>query len=122
MSISRALDSNNDILVRNGRLAIVENSEEAVQHVRTRLQFYTAEWFLDLSAGTPWLQEIFVVPTNLNNIESIIKTRIVLTPGILKLSEFSTAAGNANLRGINISFKAETTYGSVVAEEIYINV
>ena len=122
MSVSRALDSNNDILVRNGRIAIVKDAEEVVQHVRTRLQFYTAEWFLDLSAGTPWLQEVFIRPTNLNNIESIIKTRIALTPGVSRLTEFSTETSNINSRSIDISFSAETTFGNVTAEEIYINV
>lgn len=120
--ISRALDSNNDILVRNGRIAVVEEGAETVQHVRTRLLFYLEEWFLDITAGTPYFQEIFTKPANLANIESIIKTRILATEGVQRLTEFAMVYEGPNTRKLNISFSAETTYGEINNEEVTINV
>jgi hypothetical protein len=121
MGISRALDSNNDIFVQNGRIEIASNGGEVVQRVRTRLQFYLEEWFLDQAAGTPWLQEIFIKPINLNNIESLIKARIALTPGVRTLLEFSLELDSQQSRKLNISFSAETTYGEIINEEVFIN-
>jgi len=121
MAISKALNSTNDLFLLNGRIAMVSEGEQVVQHVRTRLQFYLGEWFLDLSAGTPWLQEIFVTPTNLSNIESILKARIALTPELSSIVDFSMAIGGPTNRSLRINFEAQTSYGLVSAEEIYIN-
>ena len=121
MATARALDSNNDIFVLNGRIAMVDEGSQVVQHVRTRLQFYLEEWFLDLSAGTSWYQEIFVKPINLNNIESILKTRITLTPELESITEFSMELGEPNTRQLKVSFSAETIHGVINQEEIFIN-
>lgn len=112
MAISRALDSNNDLIIENGSLKLVRDAAEAIQHVRTRLLFYLEEWFLDTSAGTPWLQEVMVKPVNLANVESIIKTRIIQTPGVLTLQEFSMEYDTSSRR-LNVQFTAETEYGEI---------
>lgn len=118
--ISRALDSNNDLVVKNGRLAVVSDGAEVVQHVRTRILFYLGEWFANTNAGTPWFQQIFVKPVNLNDIESIIKTRIALTPGVLVLTAFAMDLDKQN-RILKITYAAETIYGEINSEETFIN-
>lgn len=121
MAVSRALNSNNDIFVLGSRIAIVREGEQVVQHVRTRLLFYLEEWFLDLSAGTPWYQEVFVKPANLNNIESVIKARIATTPELSVITSFSMEVESPNTRQLLVSFSAETEYGNIDSEEIFIN-
>ena len=120
--IGKALDSNNDIIVSDGKFKTVEDGAEVVQHVRTRLQFYMEEWFLDIKAGTPYFQQIFTKPANLANIESILKTRILGTPGVEKLINFSLDYEGASVRRLSVSFSAETTYGSIDNEKVSINV
>jgi hypothetical protein len=121
--IGRALDSNNDLIVTSkGSLKLVEDGDETIQHVRTRLQFYLEEWFLDLNAGTPYFQQVFTKPTNLANIESIFKSRILTTPEVLRLTGFSMNYEAGSVRRLNISFSAETTYGVINNEEVTINV
>lgn len=119
--IGRALDSNNDLVVSGGRLAVVEDGAEAVQHVRSRLQFYLEEWFLDLNAGTPYFQNIFTKPANLANIESIFKSRILNTPEVLTLIEFSMDYEGGSSRKLTVNFTAETTYGTIDNEKVTIN-
>ena len=120
--IGRALDSNNDLIIESGQLKTVEGAAETIQHVRTRLLFYLGEWFLDLKSGTPYFQEIFTKPANLANIESIFKSRILNTPGILKLTEFSMDYEGSRTRKLNVSFSAETIYGNINKEKVSINV
>ena len=120
--IGRALDSNNDLIIESGRLKVVKDGAEAVQHVRTRLQFYLEEWFLDLQAGTPYFQQIFTKPANLANIESILKARILGTPEVERLIEFSMNYEGASVRKLTVSFSAETTYGLIDNEKVTINV
>ena len=120
--IGRALDSNNDLIIESGQLKLVENGAETVQHVRTRILFYLEEWFLDLTAGTPYYQQIFTKPANLANIESILKSRILNTPGVSILTEFSMEYEGNSKRKLTVSFSAETIYGSLDGEKVTINV
>lgn len=121
--IGRALDSNNDLIVApKGNLKLVSDGAEVVQHVRTRLQFYLEEWFLDLSAGTPYFQQIFTKPANLANIESIFKSRILNTPEVETLTEFSMDYEGGSVRKLTVSFSAETVYGVINNEKVTINV
>lgn len=120
--IGRGLDSNNDLIIQGGQLRLVEDGAEVVQHVRTRLQFYLEEWFLDLQAGTPYLQQIFTKPVNLANIESIFKSKILNTPGVEKLIEFAMDYEGQSVRRLTVSFSAETTFGTIDNEKVTINV
>jgi len=120
--IERALDINNDILLKNGSFAVVKEGEQVVQHVRTRLQFYLTEWFADKRAGTPWFQEVFVKPFNPGVVENIIKSRIANTPELKEIIEFSMVVDDPATRKLQVSFSAETEYGTINSEEIFINV
>tara|TARA_R110000822_G_scaffold84867_3_gene199023 strand:- start:7009 stop:7374 length:366 start_codon:yes stop_codon:yes gene_type:complete len=120
--ISRSLNSNNDIIIQDGRIKIVEDGAEVVQHVRTRLHFYLEEWFLDLTAGTPYYQEIFTKPANLANIESILKAKVLGTDGVDSLTKFTMDYEGGSSRRLTVSFSAETIYGFIDEEEVAINV
>lgn len=119
--IERALDSNNDILIRNGSFTTVSDGEQVVQHVRTRLLFYLGEWFADKRAGTPWLQQVFTKPFNPQLVETIIKSRILDTPGISRITEFELDFPEPANRKILVTFSAETEFGLINSEEIFIN-
>ncbi len=120
--ISRALDSNNDLIVESGQLKLVTDGAEVVQHVRSRLLFYMEEWFLDINAGVPYLQEIFTKPANIANIESIFKTTILNTPEVSKLLQFSMNYDGESERLLTVFFSAETIFGSIDNEKVTINV
>lgn len=119
--IGRALDSNNDLIVNKGQIQLVEEGAEIVQHVRTRLLFYMEEWFLDLNAGVPYFQQIFVKPVNLANVESIFKTKIIDTPGVDRLVSFSMDYEGGSSRELTVAFSAETIYGIIDNLEVTIN-
>ena len=119
--ISRALDSNNDMLIRNGTFATVIDGAQVVQHVRTRLLFYLGEWFADKRAGVPWFESVFTKPFNVGLTESIIKSVILNTPDVLQLNSFSMAVPDPSNRQLIVSFSAETTFGIIDNEEIFIN-
>jgi len=120
--ISRALDSNNDLIVHNGQFVIVKNGAEIVQHVRTRLLFYANEWFLDLSSGIPYFEQIFVRPVNLGNVESIFKTAILQTPGVDSLINFSMVYEGGSVRKLSVDFEAKTVHDEIITSEVTVNV
>lgn len=120
--IGRALNKNNDLVIEDGEFKLVRDGAEVVQHVRTRLQFYANEWFLDLTAGTPYFEQIFIKPVDLANVESILKTRILQTPGVLRLIDFAMSYIGESQRKLTVTFSAETEYGIIDDEELFINV
>ena len=122
MAISRALDSNNDLQLVNGRINIVEDGAEVVQSVRTRLQFYLGEWYLDRLKGVPWFQEILGKHSDIGNIESLIKQEITETPGFSTLTDFAMKFSDNSLRRLTLGFSAETIYGQIDSEKVTINV
>lgn len=119
--ISRALDSNNDLVIKSGVIQTISNGEEVLQHVRTRLLFYKYEWFLNKNAGVPYFTEIFNKPVDLGKVESVLKSVILKTEGVLKLIEFSTEFNNET-RVLKVSFSAETNWGELNSNEVFLNV
>jgi hypothetical protein len=84
-----------------GELATVTDNEAIAQHTKQRLMFYEGEWFLDLTAGTPWFQYVFVRPHNDVVIESVIKRQILGTPGVAELLSFEMRV-DPNRRAIEV--------------------
>jgi len=119
--IGYALSRDNDIFVGpDGNLATVRDGAEVVQHVRSRLQFFRGEWFLDLEAGTPWFQDVFTKPANLGLVESIIKSRILDTNNVESLTAFSMEFDSIE-RVLTVSFTAVTTFGVIDNVTVTIN-
>lgn len=117
----RALDSNNDLIIREGSLALVEDGAETAQSIRTRLLFYLGEWYLDTLAGVPYYTQIFIKPFNLKVAEQVIKGEILRTNGVNILTSFaSTFEGNT--RKWTIDFSAETTFGVIENETLNLNI
>lgn len=116
--LSRALNENNDIYAEKGACVFLSDSngqgiDRVMQSIRTRLNFYQGEWFLDESAGVPWRQQIFVKPANLAIVESIIKAKISSTYGVNELQAFAMSFDPQN-RTLNIAFSCNTIYGNLL--------
>lgn len=61
--------------------------EDVSQRLKTRLQFFLGEWFLDTSAGTPYLQTILGQgrASKLNHIRTALRARAAETVGVLSV-------------------------------------
>ena len=117
MAVQMALNDDWDIyLDANGDLALVEDGNEVVQHVKQRLDFQQGEWFLDESIGVPWLTDIlgqsFLATNDPNRAfaESIIKETILSTPGVTRLVTFSADFDPVNRAG-TYRFNFDTAWG-----------
>ncbi|KAA0970802.1 hypothetical protein FPY71_10020 [Aureimonas fodinaquatilis] len=50
---------------------------------------HEGEWFLDTSAGVPWIPQILGSPENLPLAEAVIKAEILDTDGVTGITDFS---------------------------------
>ena len=99
--ISLSILPHNDIhLDETGNLVMAHGVEAIGQHIRQRLMFWKNEWFLDLDAGVDWRADVFSVrPDQKDLADAIIKARIVETPGVVSIEEYSSSY-NRTSRGL----------------------
>jgi len=83
----RKLDENGDIVTSG--VQFIATRDEIAQTVSTRLKLFLGEYFRDTTDGTPWFESILGKGTSLSNKESIIRNRILRTPGVIRLTSFS---------------------------------
>lgn len=104
MRIGLAIDpATNDLfLQQDGSLAVVTEAEAVGQHVRQRLKAFAGEWFLDVTAGVPWIRDIFAKQYNPALAEAVVKNEILNTDGVTAINSFSVRF-DRNTRGVIIT-------------------
>ncbi|PHP66557.1 hypothetical protein CSC94_12775 [Zhengella mangrovi] len=106
--------STNDLhLAADGNLAMVTGADAVGQHGRQRINTFEGEWFLDTTAGLPWLSDILGQAYDPELAEAIVKAEILDTAGVTGLSAFSISF-NKTTRGVLIKdIDVLTTEGEV---------
>ncbi|WP_018445508.1 hypothetical protein [Rhizobium gallicum] len=93
--------TNDLFLEADGNLSTVSDAEAVGQHVRQRLSTFTSEWFLDTTAGVPWLDQILGKAYDPALAESVVKAEILNTDGVTEITSFSVSFDKAT-RGLII--------------------
>lgn len=113
----RREDKNADYSFGQGDHTFLVNSTECVaQAVKTRLELWRGQWFLDSEEGTPWRQAVL----GKHNAEAYglaIKQRILNTPGVRGINDFN-AITSPETRKITVTVRIQTLYGetAVISE------
>ncbi|MDO9417043.1 hypothetical protein [Pararhizobium sp.] len=100
----------NDLyLATDGNLAMVTGALAVGQHVRQRLSTFEGEWFLDTTAGVPWLNEILGRGYDPALAESVVKAEILDTDAVTEITTFSVGFNRASrgliIRGVEVLTK-----------------
>jgi len=114
--IRRSFDSNGDYSINS----FIDQSAATIQAVTTRLRLFKGEWFLNLDSGVPWFQRVFVKPARLGEIERIIRSTILQTEGVDKLTKFDLVF-DSSTRKLSVGFEGTTIYGDEFSEVIGLN-
>lgn len=108
---ARKLDENGDIT-----WTFITNNDEIGQTIRTRLRLFLGEYFRDITDGTPWFEQILGKGVSMSAREAALRNRIVRTPGVIRLTYFSTDF-DVNTRKYSVTAGALTTYGLITVTE-----
>lgn len=84
----------------SGSLAVVRDTEAVGQHVRQRLMTHEGEWFLDRTAGVPWVRDILGHGYDPVLAESVLKAEILDTDGVTEITSFSVRF-DVEVRGLS---------------------
>ena len=110
----RKLDESGDIVTQGSMF--LTGREEIEQTIKTRLRLFLGEYFRDITDGTPWFEQILGKGTSMSAREAALRNRIVRTPGVVRLTSFSTDF-DLNTRTYSVTAGALTTYGLITVTE-----
>jgi len=97
------------VLAVDGDLRLNFGATSIAQDIAQRLRFFSGEWFLDTSAGVPWLP-ILGQRYAESSVRTAIRTEILATPGVSALQSLDLAF-DASTRELSIAWSVSTDYG-----------
>jgi hypothetical protein len=107
----RQMDANGDMTFGQSSANFLVNTPAAVaQACTTRLGLWTKEWFLDLTAGTPYMTDVLGTGTQALY-DAAIQERILGTPGMIGLEAYSSSF-DGTTRQLTVSVIGVTQYGT----------
>ena len=95
-------------------LLLVDGEDAVAQHLSQRLNTFAGEWFLDLRLGVPYLQQVLVKNPDPVVLDSVFKSEIIHTPGIVELQAFELRL-DAGTRQLQLSFTAVADSGAIIS-------
>lgn len=91
-----------DLAFTNGDVTLVD---DPAQRLAQRLRFVKGEWFLDATAGVPYLDTILKKGPNLGHVRSAFRAAILGTEGVSDVDELELDF-DRNTRRLSLSFTA----------------
>jgi hypothetical protein len=89
---------------------IADTPQTVAQSIYTRLLLWQGEYWLDLNAGTPWLQQVLGKPVGPGNPDLAIRSRIARTPFVTAVLDYASYF-NPTQRSWSVSCKVDTFFG-----------
>lgn len=105
----RAMTAQGDYTFGYGQANFYIDSPDAVaQLVLTNLRLLQGEWFLDITAGTPYSTDV-LGKTTVRQRDLAIRNAIINTQGVLSILSYSAVPADRQYR---VSAKIDTIYGT----------
>ncbi len=117
LDLNSASNTYQDLLVANNDLIMTSDLESGgtnpiLQDIIQTIRWYAAEWFLDITQGFPWFQEVFIKNPDVDKCDALLLATIQSVPGVLLVTTYSSTP-NFDSRSFSVSFSAQTTTGIV---------
>lgn len=101
-----------ELVLENGDLAVVRDSDATAQFLRQRLRLIQTEWFLDENEGIPYFDDVLVKNPQQVTIDAIFKREILSVNGILELLTYAAVLDGPS-RTMTLTFQARTADGVI---------
>lgn len=105
-------DITHDLKLARFDLQIVNGMNATKQRIKILLKSFLEEWFLDITNGIPYYEEIFRKRPDGREVENLIKVAIKSVPGVLEILSFDLSYDNAERR-LTIDFSVSTEDGII---------
>lgn len=115
MSIDLKITQDGDLDLFGNTLTLVTEQDYLEQKLAIVLRSFLGDWFLDLSAGIPYFEDILKKQFDPIRIESILKSSIVNVLGVNKITAFDLNL--INPRELVVNFTVNTDFGELEISE-----
>ena len=105
----RRLDSGDMTFGQGGVNFLIDSAECVAQAVKTRLDLWLGEWFMDTSDGMAWMN--VAGQKNLAGLDPILRKRILGTPGVAGINSLLTVF-DPDTREVSVTAEVVTKYGT----------
>lgn len=107
-----SFEDNEPVLDVHGNIKIIEGIESLAENVDQRLQLFKGKYFLDITAGVPYLEEILKKPVDPGLAASILNAEILKESEVTGIGEVS-ADLDPNTRVFDYSANVQTIFGDL---------
>lgn len=117
MSVDILIDpATNDIAHRNGLIRYAVSGNETAQRVITRIRRLKGEWFIDTTAGMPYIQDI-LGKRDINYFKLLLRKEILNTDGVQSINNFRLSFNSkTGLISVYVEIKVDGKYIPIVQE------
>lgn len=115
----RKLDANGDYTFGRGNQDFFVDSPQAVaQAIQTTLALFQGEWFIDTSAGVPWLTQIVGFNTQVLY-DDVIKKKVQQVQGVTSIDSYSSTLDRVSrLLTVNMTVTTDFSGRRIVVDTV----
>jgi predicted proteasome-type protease len=84
------------------------------QAVKTRLELWLGEWFLDIDEGTPYMQGVLGKYSK-EVADRTIQDRVLKTEGVTQIANYESTI-DPDTRNLSVSMDVDTIYGPTTVQ------
>lgn len=114
-NVDLLLDANGDLDLSNGTLNFTTGLPAVTQGCSIRLKNFKGEWFLDLTDGMPYFQDILGQKFNKAKVYKAFRNALISTPGVIQILKLTVDFDNL-ARKMNVSWSVQGNDGTVNQE------
>ena len=114
------LDGYHDLLIRDGRLVLVEGANQTAQQIKIALLTFFGEWFMDTTIGVPYFEQVLIKSPEKAKIENVFRRKILEVTNVKRVLALKTEF-DRQARALMVSFEVQINNG-VIRDKVSIRV
>ena len=87
------------------------------QRIRTRLQTFRGEWYLNEGLGVPYFEEVMLKNPDVDRVRALLMAELAAVPGVGEIMSF-VVAFDREARRFTVNFKCRSAEGETVEGSI----
>jgi len=90
----------------------INNADKVAQQIKMNLLSFLVEWFLDVTYGVPYLEEILVKNPRMASVETILRSHISSVPDVIRIDHLGLS-WDRQKRYLFVEFACTTNLGPI---------
>ena len=90
----------------------IDGADKVAQQIKINLLAFLGEWFLDVTFGVPYLEEILIKNPRMASIETILRNHLSSVPDVIRIDNLSLS-WDRQTRFLFVEFTCDTNLGPI---------